>query len=440
MNPEPAAEPLTPEEFAAALEPLGPFEGHPFLAVAVSGGADSLALVMLADRWARGRGGEAWAVSVDHGLRPDSAAELDRLGEWLSARAIRHEILRWQGDKPATRIQERAREARYRLLAGWCREHGCLHLLTGHHRDDQAETCLLRRHAGSGPDGLAGMPAIREVADCRILRPLLAFPKARLVALLAAERQEFLTDPSNRNPAFERSGWRDAAGNPAIAADERDRVLAAAASHARRRVAGERSAEALLAAAVAIDPGGFAALDPEPILAALPEMAERALAALAAMIGGARYPLRRARVARLRAKLAERPRRGHTLGGCHFVPWRGRFLVLREIARAAPPAPVVPGACFLWDRRFAVLADEAAGGRQSIGYLGRAGAAELGRQARLSPGGLPRLVYPTLPAIWDNAAVAAVPRLDHRREAATAPPRLTFRSINPLTRAGFTVV
>ena len=154
--------PLTLAEFSAALAWIGHWEHEPFLAVAVSGGADSLALTLLADRWARERGGQICALTVDHRLRPESGEEIRRLQGWLSARAIRHEILAWSGDKPVTGIQEAARAARYALLDDWCRAHGCLHLLTAHHREDQADTYLLRRRAGSGANGLAGMSAIRD--------------------------------------------------------------------------------------------------------------------------------------------------------------------------------------------------------------------------------------------------------------------------------------
>ena len=145
---------------------------------------------------------------MDHRLRPESSTEIRLLHSWLSARAIRHEILAWSVDKPVGGIQEAARGARYALLADWCQKHGCLHLLTAHNLEDQAETHLIRSRANSGVDGLAGMPAIRELAGCRILRPLLGVEKARLVALLNAERQPFITDPSNYNRAFERSRLR----------------------------------------------------------------------------------------------------------------------------------------------------------------------------------------------------------------------------------------
>src|SRR5271163_3103349 len=113
--------PLALDELAAKLDALGGFEARPQVAVAVSGGPDSLALILLAQRWARQRGGQAWALTVDHGLRPESAAEVRTVAGWLAARGIPHETLIWAGDKPATGIQEAARDARYRLLAQWCR-------------------------------------------------------------------------------------------------------------------------------------------------------------------------------------------------------------------------------------------------------------------------------------------------------------------------------
>src|SRR5437763_667593 len=204
----PAETLLTLPELAALLDSIGGFEAPPLIAVAVSGGPDSMALSLLAARWARQRGGEAWGLTVDHGLRPESGAEARTVAGWLAARAIPHVTLAWTGAKPTSGIQEAAREARYRLLAEWCRTHRVLHLLTAHHREDQAETYAIRRRAGSGPDGLAAMSVVRELSGCRLVRPLLAVPRARLAALLAAEGQPFLRDPSNTNPAFERARLR----------------------------------------------------------------------------------------------------------------------------------------------------------------------------------------------------------------------------------------
>jgi tRNA(Ile)-lysidine synthase len=429
---------LTVAELGAALDAIGGFEARPFIAVAVSGGPDSLALVILAEKWARRHGGRAWALTVDHGLRPESAAEAETLAGWLAARAIPHEILVWAGDKPASGIQEAARDARYQLMAEWCRTHGCLHLFAAHQREDQVETHLIRRRAGSGIDGLAGMSAVRELAACRLVRPLLSVPRARLLALLADEGQPFLRDPSNLNPAFERARLRlarEASGDAIGAA-----IAAEMRACGERRIEREHILDGLLSRSVALHPAGFGALDPAVIALAPPETAERLLGRVAAAIGAARYPARRARLARLRAGLVAEPGRARTLGGCRFVPWRGRLLVLREVAAASAPVRVEPGARLTWDRRFAADLARAAPSGFVLGYLGQRTAVAPEHPVGDHAGNLPRLVHPVLPALWDDEGLAAVPHLGYRRPGVEALPRLSFRPANPLASAGFTVV
>ncbi len=439
LSPGGSAQPLCVAELAGALDRLACFESAPFVAVAVSGGPDSLALAILADRWARSRRGEVCALSVDHRLRPESGAEIRRLGGWLSARKIRHEVLVWEGKKPTTGIQEAAREARYRLLAQWCREHGCLHLLTAHHREDQAETHLIRRAAQSGDAGLAGMSAVRELDCCRILRPLLGIPKARLAATLAAEGQPFITDPSNRDPAFARARLR--AGATAAPDADLATVLDAVGRLGRERMSRERARDALLARAVSVHPAGFATLDCAPLLAAPADIAEQALSAIVAMLGGGLYPPRRRRVSRLLRVLAGNADGGYTLAGCRFVAWRGRYLVLRELAAAASPARISPGTSLVWDRRFEVALPATATGPVTLDYLREIGVAELGsRGPELPSTGLPLLVRPILPALWDENGIAAVPHLGYRREGVCLLPQLVFRAVKSLSDAGFAVV
>src|SRR5580700_10131771 len=154
--------PVAAAEFAGLMAPFEPFEARPRLAVAVSGGADSMALALLAQRWAEARGGELTALTVDHRLREAAAGEAAQVGRWLGQRGITHRILVREDGHPRGGVQAAARDARYRLLESWCREAGVLHLLVGHHREDQAETLLLRLARGSGLDGLAGMAALAE--------------------------------------------------------------------------------------------------------------------------------------------------------------------------------------------------------------------------------------------------------------------------------------
>jgi tRNA(Ile)-lysidine synthase len=431
------AKPLSLGEFAASLAALARFETAPFLAVAVSGGPDSLALAILADRWARKRAGEICALTVDHRLRAESGAEILHLKTWLSVRAIRHEVLVWSGEKPKTGIQEAARLARYRLLTDWCRKHGCLHLLTAHHREDQIETYLIRLRAHSGAGGLAAMSATRELGDCRLLRPLLGVSKNRLVAFLRAERQPFITDPSNLDPAFERSRYRGGDGTITGGAD----VLAEIHALGTMRAARQRDANALLSRYVSLHPAGFALLDPGVLSITSRELAERLVSTVATTIGGRFYPPRGKQIARLRDVLVADGPRGHTLGGCRFIRWRKRVLVTPELAGAAQPARLTPGETMFWDRRFKVVVPPSASGSLTIGYPGAAGIAQLREVAlRLRRGCPPRLLLPIFPVVRDEDGIAAVPHLGYRRERTGALPQVVFRPVNPLTQAGFAVV
>jgi tRNA(Ile)-lysidine synthase len=179
--------------------------------LAVSGGPDSVALMLLATRWARQRP-EALHLSVatvDHGLRPRSATEAAAVAEWAAALGLAHATLRWEGPKPQTRVQERARQKRYELLLAHAKEIGAEAIATGHHADDQAETILFRLARGSGVTGLAGMAPVGERDGRRILRPLLAHDKAALVATCEAAAHPYFSDPSNADAGYARTRIRD---------------------------------------------------------------------------------------------------------------------------------------------------------------------------------------------------------------------------------------
>ena len=182
------------------------------LLLAVSGGPDSVALMGMAARWARSLGTEAPALhvaTVDHGLRPASGSEAERVAEAAAALRLPHAILRWEGPKPKTAVQERARAARYALLAAQARAVGATHILTGHHANDQAETVLLRLMRGSGVTGLAGMRRDTALAPgLRLVRPLLGLRKADLAAVCVREGLDTIHDPSNVDPNYTRTGLR----------------------------------------------------------------------------------------------------------------------------------------------------------------------------------------------------------------------------------------
>ncbi len=434
--------PPSRDDACALIDRLGPFEASPHVAVAVSGGADSLALCLLTQDWARARGGRVTALTVDHGLRPEAAAEARQIGRWLAKRKIAHVTLRWRtaaGGRQAN-LQARAREARYRLMRDWCRSHEVLHLLTGHQREDQAETVLMRLGRGSGVDGLAAIPPVRESADGRTLRPLLSVPRARLAATLAERGQPWIEDPSNVDVRHARVRIRNALPHLAPLGLTVDRLAETADRMARARNALDVATAEVLVRAAAVHPAGFAVVDCRVLAADPPELGMRGLARLLMTVAGAVYPPRLERLERLyRELLSDDSPTGRTLGGCRLVPLvrardAGRWLVCREPAAAAPDLRLPADGEVCWDGRFRVT--RARRGRPMwIGKLGRVSGPSLPAAARARLADLPGAVRSTLPALRDARGIVAVPHIGFLR-AATRPatlPRVRFAPAQPLT-------
>lgn len=189
---------------------FGGLKAAPALVLAVSGGPDSVALMWLAARWQRGlaRGPRLLVVTVDHGLRVESAREAREVKRLATALGLVHRTLRWRGAKPKTGLPAAAREARYRLLAQAARGAGASHVLTAHTRDDQAETLLMRMLRGSGLAGLAAMAPLTDRDGIVLARPLLDVPKTQLIATLKRAKIGFADDPTNRDTAFTRPRLR----------------------------------------------------------------------------------------------------------------------------------------------------------------------------------------------------------------------------------------
>lgn len=189
---------------------FAPFAKAPALLLAVSGGPDSTALLWLAARWrkARRNGPKLIAVTVDHGLRQESAHEARAVKRLAASLGVAHLTKRWRGDKPATGIPAAARAARYRLLTAAATSAKATHILTAHTRDDQAETVLMRMAKGSGLTGLGAMAPITRLGPLQLARPFLHIPKARLIATLDKAKIAYATDPSNADPAYLRPRLR----------------------------------------------------------------------------------------------------------------------------------------------------------------------------------------------------------------------------------------
>ena len=222
-----AAEAARPISLIEAKRLFHPLAHARALVLAVSGGPDSTALLVLAARWRRARksGPKLFAATVNHGLRSQSKHEARAVSRLARALGVPHRTLPWRGKKPATGIQEAARVARYRLLADFAQATGADHIVTAHTLGDQAETVLMRMCRGSGLTGLGGMrkvtplsPSLRSArraarsGDVLLMRPLIDIAKARLIATLEREKIAFSEDASNRDPRFARARLREIMG------------------------------------------------------------------------------------------------------------------------------------------------------------------------------------------------------------------------------------
>lgn len=373
------------------MDRLGPFEPQPFLAVAVSGGADSMAAALLTRDWARGRGGDVLALVVDHGLRPLSADEALMTCERLAEQDIASVLLTLQGLARGPGLAARARAARHAMLEEQCGVRGILHLVFGHHAADQAETVCMRMLARSGPAGLAGMAAVAEASAVRRLRPLLGMSPGALRATLHARGVGWVEDPSNADPSQQRARIRALRADPAGDGQVTRALVASARARGSSRTASEVAWISQLARRASLHPEGYAHLSSGPVEPAV-------LAVLVAGISGSARP---PSIAEVRL-LAEAPRAA-TLGGVRLLP-AGRigpgWLLVREEAAMQTDIPARIGA--RWDNRFRLVRPPAG---WTTAQLRRTRLGAWGGDAPRDRNGLPSAVLCTLPVLRQDGRV-----------------------------------
>jgi tRNA(Ile)-lysidine synthase len=411
------------ERLVAAMRPvLGAAPEGP-VGIAVSGGGDSVALLVLARRWAGEAGREIAAVTIDHGLRPESAGEAAAVAALCAERGIAHEVRRWQGWDGGGNLQDRARTARRGLIAAWARERGIAAVALGHTLDDQAETFLMRLARGSGVDGLAAMRPSSEIDGLLWLRPLLQVRRQTLRDFLASEGVAWAEDPGNVDLRFDRVRARAALVPLAGLGLGPERLAATATRMARAREALEIATADLARAAAKPGAAGDVELDPARLRRAPLELRLRLLAGTLVWVCGSVY---RPRLAMLEAALAAvetgRLGRGLTLHGCVLRPRGERIAVRREPGHAAPPVPLARGR---WDGRWQIEEPHAELAGAEIGALGAIG---LSYFPDWRGAAIPRETLLTTPAVWQGGRLVAAPlvradpRFRFRRVSAVPPP------------------
>lgn len=416
---------------ASAISPgeadklFAPLERHPRLAVAVSGGSDSLALLHLLARWREELGSrpQITVLTVDHGLRPESRGEAELVGSIAAGLGLKHAILTWAGPQDrGGRLQERARTARYDLMTAYCHANAIAAILTAHHLDDQAETFLMRLKRGSGLDGLAAIPEESVWAGIAVLRPLLDIPKARLAATLKASGLAWVEDPSNNDQRFERARVRASCEALAKLGLSPEALARSAKRLARARVAIERSTDDFLARQATISEAGYCLFAPKALAAAPAEIALRALSRGLALVGGRGEPIRLAKLEALLSALELDPGKTRTLGGCRIASVGAELGIFRETRGAdLPEIELRPGEQALWDNRFRVELGKSESSPVIVRALGKDATGHTASLPWLEA--LPRFARITLPACVGAEGVI-LPRLG----VATRGARLGFHA------------
>jgi tRNA(Ile)-lysidine synthase len=295
---------VTREEFFELLK----IPPHSNVVVAVSGGADSMALLLLARECA-----QVTALTIDHGLRAESRDEAQQVKHWCEALNITHHTLSWQSQPLASAAQEQARNARYALLSQWCEDNDARYLLTAHHRDDQAETLFFRLARGSGIDGLAAIqPSVTLANGITLLRPLLSIPKARLIATLQAHGQDWIEDPSNQNPNYTRNRIRALIAQTGDADGICERAYKVSAFFQKFRNILENNTASILTTCTSTDDKGHITLDAVAFAALESDYGVRALASIVKQIGKDHNKPRTEKLERFYAQLCSDIKTGAT--------------------------------------------------------------------------------------------------------------------------------
>lgn len=408
-----------------------PLLGRRGVVLAVSGGPDSTALMVLAARWRKGegRGVPVCVATVDHGLRPEAADEAalvcaNAAGLGLDAVGLKADLS--GGEADGGNLQARAREARYGRLVAVAREKGFDTIATAHHREDQAETFLIRLARGSGVYGLGAMTAESRLDGLALARPLLDLDRATLQQIASESGLKWVEDPSNDNTAFARVRWRGMLPDLAANGLTVERIGDTARRLRRAADALDQYSGALLAENISVNAFGAAAGEARFFLSAPDETALRALARLLQAVGGTDYTPRLDRIeqllAAIRGEIDKSDGFRRTLNDCLIDMKQGRLTVIREWGRAGPPpCRAVAGIPVIWDLRFEIDLPEVPADGAEIAALGRLDPfdADEADPAEIR----------TIPAIFAGDSVVALPDMLSRTASRMGLPVFSCRSI-----------
>lgn len=412
---------LDPKILFSGIDRSGP------VIVSVSGGGDSIALLLLCVAWARSEDVDLVAATVDHGLRPEAAAEAAFVAGVCEGLDVPHVTLAWEGAKPTSGIMNAARVARYQLLERYASELGSKTIVTGHTANDQAETVsmrLLRDSSEGSGRGLAGMAGETRLANgTRLVRPLLSVTRETLRNYLKDHHQPWIEDPSNTDEAYERIRVRKELDQRPERVDQLVR-FAAVMGRFRRQISAE--AVAFLSKYLQVSDGPVYRLDVSGFSSLADPVRQLALQSVIALAGGAEYLVSARSVGPLVEQALGQENKRTTLGNAVIEKKASKLVFYRE-ARNVPAIVIGAGQEVLWDGRLRIRNST----RSSL-FCGPLSAEQLAdfetdAGARLSI--QPRAAVAALPFIRGNGDDILVPFLSKTQRLRGVQLEMTARAI-----------
>ncbi len=398
--------------------------------LAISGGVDSCALMHLAAQWRvqAGCSGTLQVLSVDHGLRPEAAEEARGVVEQAARLDLSAVVLTWEGSKPTSGVQEAARAARYDLMLGHIRRVAAdparAILVTAHHREDLAETLLMRLARGAGVDGLAAIQPLSSRDGIAVARPLLDLPKARLRATVEAAGDTWIEDPSNADLNFERVRLRSLCQTRAQLGLDDEKLGLTARRMQRARGALERMTDDWLSPHLTEPPLGRCGVFTWPWQAGdVPdEVAVRALMRLLPALGGVAGPVRLLRVERLWDDMQHAGFSGATLGNCVIARHgAGAMHIYREPRRDVLPVVAIEGRRpLIWDNRFEIVATQPFSAPLQVRPLTRSDLERVDSTPVMAAHTCPIEALFATPVVVSGTDILAIPALNMHGDASKA--------------------
>lgn len=408
----PAAKPtksLTASAFLARLRAAYNVEHY---GLAVSGGADSMALLYLASQAQHLKGAPRFTVfTVDHGLRPEARAEVKMVARVSRQLGLPCTRLQWTTSRSGAALQERARDARYALMADACQKKNIEALVTAHHAVDQMETLLMRVARGTDLTGLRGMQLRRRLGEITLLRPFLDRMPEELAALCHRHEIPFTSDPSNDDLKFERVRWRQTAKQIFANGVSAEKLALTLGRLEAVDDDIETMADEFLRQEGVVTQLGFADL-PRAAFVGLPlTLKKRILGRLLAWIGGNSYPVSVTMIENLCRAIDANEPAGRTVAGCLVRPRKSSILIGREYAAISALDVPMQNRKILWDGRYLVSCRKEPPRGARIKPLAGDGVAELKRRGVVIDKSIPSGFLHVLPAVFVRQRLYACPLL-----------------------------